>query len=136
MIVTSRLTIIGDIQRAADIINESGYYPYVAAQDLGSVEVYGVKTGGELVGCAMVIRQGSQAYLDYLCIQEKHYGQGYAVKLLDFIAQDMVAVGVRRVHACVNGTNEAAAKLSLRYHAKVGFPYLNVLVNLEEYHGK
>lgn len=135
MVVVSRLTLLGDIQAAADIINESGYYPYISVMDLETVDVYGVKSGGELVGCAVVLHQGCRGYLDYLCVQAQHYGRGYAIKLLDFIAQDMLSLGVTKVHACVNGTNEAAAKLSLRYHAKVGFPYLNVLVNLEDCRG-
>jgi len=135
MVVVSRLVLLGDIQTAVDIINESGYYPCVSVIDFDDVDVYGVFKDKSLVGCAMVIHQGHRAYLDYLCIKAQHAGLGYAVRLLDFIAQDMLALGVTKVHACVNGTNEAAAKLSSRYYAKVGFPYLNVLVNLEDCRG-
>jgi len=135
MLVASKLTDYSELHQAVDIINDSGYYAPVTVFDLERVSMYGMKSAGIIIACAMVIYMGDRGYLDYLCVKPQLQGQGYAVRLLDFIAQDMATLGVRRIHACVNGTNEVASKLALRYHAKVGFPYLNILVNLEENHG-
>ena len=125
-----------DLQHVADLVNGSGYYSPVTPEMLVNLDVYVAKIGVEIVACAVSIRQGTHAYLDYLCVAFQHSGMGVSVHLLDFISQDMLAIGVRYVHACVNGTNSAAAKLSTRYHAKVGFPYLNVFIDLEESRGK
>ena len=136
MLVVNKLWLLRDIQLAVDIINDSLYYSPVSVEDFTDTSLYGVKDDDALVCCAMVLHQGHRAYLDYLCVKLHYRGRGISVQLLDFIAQDLQSLGVTKVHACVNGTNEAAAKLPLHYHAKVGFPYMNVLVNLEEYHGK
>lgn len=123
---------VEDVEQAARLVTECGYYGSVAPADLAGVPLYGIQEEGELLACVAVIAQGAQAYLDYLVVRQDVRNKGLAAELLDWVYQDLACQGVRMIHTCVSGENGAAAKLLIRFGAKIGWPYINGLVSIEE----
>lgn len=137
MVHFAKLSTIAD---AVALINECGYYAPVEHADLVGTDVYGmVRQHGrqmELVACVVILRMGAQAYLDYLVVAGSMRNTGVATTLLEHVAQDLRKYKVRVVHLCISGENGASAKLLSKYGAKVGWPYINGTVRLEEDHGQ
>ena len=124
-----------------DLINSTGYYKKLSIEDIKGIDLYGLadedEPGWPLVACAAIIRQGPQAYLDYLSVRLENRKQGLSVLLLERVRAKLKKQGVGILHACVSGENGAAIKLATKHKASIGFPFINVHVNLEaEDHGR
>jgi len=125
-----------DYLKAAQLVTDCGYYGTVEPADLAGTELYALAENDEdLVACIMVIRSGAQAYVDYLVVRQDCRGQGLALLLTDCVAHVLYKQKVRLVHSCVSGENGASAKMLMKYGAKIGWPYINGLVRLEDSNG-
>lgn len=123
----------------AALITDCGYYGVLLEHDLAGVDIYGIRDElpwqHNLLACVVAVRQGAQAYLDYLVVRGDQRGKGTAAELLDGVRKELALQGVRVVHTCVSGENGAAAKLLMRHGARIGWPYINAVVELEEQDG-
>lgn len=125
-----------DPASAIDMINASGYYGTILGLDVVGAPLFGVENeDGALVACVVVIHNGPQAYLDYLCVALHHQNKGLAAYLLNEVRLVLVACGVRILHTCVSGENGASMKLLTQHDAKIGWPYVNGVIHLEENDG-
>lgn len=121
---------------AARLITDSGYYGIVEPGDLVGLELYALEDlDHELLACIAVIRAGVQAYVDYLVVRPDRRGQGGASYLMRQVAVTLQEQKVRIVHLCVSGENGASAKMLMRFGAKIGWPYINAVVRLEDDNG-
>lgn len=126
-----------DTHKAAELINDCGYYCAVEPTDLAGSEMYGMFTDdNELAACVLILRSGAQAYLDYLVVRQDLRGKDLARTLLDHTYNTLQRHKVRVVHTCVSGENAASSKLLMRFGAKIGFPYISGTIRLEEEHGR
>lgn len=120
-----------------ELLNEGGFYPELDPLDFQGVSCYGAFDGsGQLVGGGMVIVEARHAYLDYLFVAASHRNEGYGVRLLDVMRDDLREQGVRYVYASISGENELSGKLAARHHGRVGFPFMHVRIELEERDGQ
>lgn len=128
---------LNSVVTASRLISESGYYGWVEPDDLEGVDIYGMveEITFDLIACVVIVRMGAQAYLDYLAVRQDKRGEGVAAELLAKTAVDLKKHGVRKVHTCVSGENGAAAKMLTKFGAKIGWPYINGLITLEDDHG-
>lgn len=121
-------------QPIVDLINSTGYYHPLEIGHLKGVDIYvlsddqaGLKDW-PLAACVAIVRQGSQAYLDYLSVGAEYQQIGLASMLLESTKKKLAKQGVKIIHACVSGENGAAMKLAAKHEAKIGFPYMMVEV--------
>lgn len=117
----------------ARAINDSTYYGNIERTAFNGTLCYGMyDEDASLVAGVMLLIMGRHAYLDYLYVLPRWKNQGFAVKLLDTVRQLLRTQGVRYVYTCISGENEAAGKLAARHFGTLGFPYMHVVIDLEE----
>lgn len=124
-----------DHSQAATLITESGYYGEVPTRWLHGTEVYALtrsRNGEYPVACVVIVRTGAQAYLDYLCVDSDQREQGLAFELLEKVKIILQAQDVYVLHTCISGENAAAMKLLRHFGARIGFPFINGSIRLQE----
>ena len=125
-----------DYNDCTDLLAGSEYYSHVRVRDILGSPMFGVFSKGTLVGCAMVLVGGPQAYLDYLFIHPLYQREGMGVKLLRYLEADLRGRGVKKVHACISSENGTMMRMTVKmFKHTVGWPYTNVVVDLEEDNG-
>jgi len=119
-----------------DLLSGSEYYSDVRLRDIVGSTILGVFTKGTLVGCAMVLVSGPQAYVDYLFIHPLYQREGLGIKLLRYLEADLKQQGVLKVHACISSENGTMMRMAVKMFKHVlGWPYTNIVVDLEEDNG-
>lgn len=121
---------VGHMQQVLSLLEASEYYADMSVQDIVGAQFYGAYEDATLVACVMVIKGGPQAYLDYLCVHVLYQQSGVATALLSHVSLVLRMEKVRRLHASIRGTNALACKLASKFSVDVGWPYVNVAVNL------
>ena len=92
----------------------------------------GVFDAGTLVGCAMPLVVGPQAYVDYFYIHPMFQREGLGIDLARYVVQSLKKQGVKILHACVSGENYAMQNMLKTFKPKIGWPYTNIVIDLRE----
>jgi GNAT superfamily N-acetyltransferase len=82
--------------------------------------VFGIYAGGEMIGCADVIRgwpRADTAHIGLLLVAEQHQRRGYGLAAYDAIEQEAHGWGAKRMRIGVVRTNEEV----LPFWEKLGF---------------
>ncbi len=136
-VTTDEFRQLTNFAQAAELITDCGYYGTVEPADLAGVTLYGIvrPDTDELIACLAVLSAGAQAYVDYLVVRQDARHTGVATYLTSKVASQLQRQKVRVIHTCVSGENGASARMLMRFGAKIGWPYINAVVRLEDDNG-
>ena len=118
----------------ADLLSGSTYYGNTKPSQLAGAEMVGVFHGPEhtLVGCAMLLVSGPQAYVDYFFVHPVYQQEGVGMKLARYVTHDLSLRGVTTLHACVSTENKVMLGLIDKFNPRTDWPYTNVVIALQE----
>ena len=124
----------GEYCDCADLLSGSAYYGSTKPSELAGAEMVGVFDGPEhtLVGCAMLLVSGPQAYVDYFFVHPVYQREGVGLKLARYVTHDLSLRGVTTLHACVSADNGIMLGLLGKFNPKLDGPFTNVIIKLQE----